>query len=277
MESEEPRSGAADNEYIVVVEVTSGEGERERKREQAIRVRVRDLEMEEAGEDEMGEEGTESLFIPVILSSAGRNQSFFTSELTLTNRGEREVSLDYTYTSRDEPERRSGKASDVLPAGRQKIETDALTYLRGLGVPIPETGNQLGTLRVEVPLGSEVEAVVRTTTVVPDGRAGLAYLGVGEEEGFTEAVYLCGLRQNAQDRSNVAIQNMGASEEGAITLKTTVYSGEAGGCRLPGCLRRGAETGRVSPVQPHPAGRLWTTATSRWSVWRERLPSTPTG
>ena len=156
VESEEPASPAGDNEYVVVVEVTSGEGERERSREQPIRVRVRDLEMEEAGEDETGEDGTEALFIPVILSSAGRNQSFFTSELTLTNRGEQEARLDYTYTSKDEPENRSGKASDVLPAGRQKIETDALTYLRGLGVPIPETGNQLGTLRVEVPLGSEV-------------------------------------------------------------------------------------------------------------------------
>ena len=228
-ERRSPRSGAADNEYMVVVEVTSGEGERERSREQPIRVRVRDLEMEEAGEDEMGEEGTESLFVPVILSAAGRNQSFFTSELTLTNRGEQEVRLDYTYTSKDDPGRRSGKASDVLPAGRQKIETDALTYLRDLGVPIPETGNQLGTLRVEAPLGSEVEAVVRTTTLVPEGRAGLAYPGVAQEEGFTEAVYLCGLRQNGRDRSNLAFQNMGTSEEGAITLRTTVYSGEAGG------------------------------------------------
>ena len=225
--SEEPQSPAADNEYMVVIEVSSGEGERERRREQAIRVRVRDLEEEEAGEEETGEDETESLFVPVILSSAGRNQSFFTSELTLTNRGEQEVSLDYTYTAKDEPGRRSGTASDVLPAGRQKIETDALDYLRDLGIPIPETGNQLGTLRVEVPPGSEVEAVVRTTTVVPEGRAGLAYLGVAEEEGFTEAVYLCGLRQNSQDRSNVAIQNMGAPEEGEITLRTTVYSGEA--------------------------------------------------
>ena len=170
---------------------------------------------------------TGSLFVPVILSSAGRNQSFFTSELTLTNRGEEEVELDYTYTSRDEPQKRSGRASDVLPAGRQKIATNALTYLAGLGIPIPETGNQLGTLRVEVPPGSEVEAVVRTTTIVPDGRAGLAYLGVAEEEGFSEPVYLCGLRQNSQDRSNVAFQNMGTPGEGAITLKTTVYSGEA--------------------------------------------------
>ena len=226
VESEDPESGAGDNEYIVVIAVTSGEGERERTREQAMRVRVTDVEMEEATEDGMEEE-TESLFVPVILSSAGRNNSFFTSELTLTNRGEQEVALDYTYTSRDEPQARSGRASEVLPAGRQKIATDALGYLRDLGIPIPETGNQLGTLRVEAPLGSEVEAMVRTTTLVPDGRAGLAYLGIAEEEGFDEPVYLCGLRQNSRDRSNVAIQNMGNTGEGAITLKTTVYSGEA--------------------------------------------------
>ena len=168
---------------------------------------------------------TGSLFIPVILSSAGRNDSFFTSEMTLTNRGEQDVSLDYTYTA--ERGGGSGTASEVLPAGRQRVKSNALGYLIGLGVPIPETGNRIGTLRVEVPLGSEVEAVVRTTTVVPGGRAGLAYLGVAEEEGFTEAVYLCGLRQNSRDRSNLAFQNMGAPEAGAITLRATVYSGDA--------------------------------------------------
>ena len=168
---------------------------------------------------------TGSLFVPVILSSAGRNQSFFTSELTLTNRGVQDVKLDYSYTA--ERGGGSGTASEVLAAGMQKIKTDALGYLRGLGIPIPETGNRIGTLRVEARLGSEVEAVVRTTTLVPEGRAGLAYPGVAEEEGFEEAVYLCGLRQNNRDRSNVAFQNMGAEEEGAITVRTTVYSGEA--------------------------------------------------
>ncbi len=168
---------------------------------------------------------TGSLFVPVILSAAGQNQSFFTSELTLTNRGDQDVKLDYTYTAHRGGG--SGMASEALGAGMQRVETDALDYLRGLGIPIPETGNRIGTLRVEARLGSEVEAVVRTTTVVPEGRAGLAYLGVAEEEGFDEPVYLCGLRQNSRDRSNVAFQNMGAEEEGAVTLRTTVYSGEA--------------------------------------------------
>ena len=168
---------------------------------------------------------TGSLFVPVILSAAGQNNSFFTSELTLTNRGDEEVKIDYIYTA--DRGGGSGTASEVIEAGRQKIETDALTYLAGLGVPIPDRGNRIGTLRVEVELGSAVEAVVRTTTVVVDGRAGLAYPGVAEEEGFREPVYLCGLRQNSRDRSNLAFQNMGAPEEGAITLRTTVYSGEA--------------------------------------------------
>ena len=44
VESAEPASGAGDNEYIVVVEVRSGEGERERKGRRAIRVRVSDEE-----------------------------------------------------------------------------------------------------------------------------------------------------------------------------------------------------------------------------------------
>ncbi len=169
---------------------------------------------------------TGSLFVPVILSAAGQNQSLFTSELTLTNRGEREARLHYTYTAHIGGG--SGRASDVLAPGMQKIETDALVYLRSLGIAIPETGNRIGTLRVEARLGSEVEAVVRTTTAVDDGRAGLAYAGIPEEEGFTEAVYLCGLRQNGRDRSNLAFQNMGAPEEGAITMRTTVYSGESG-------------------------------------------------
>ena len=41
---DDPQSGAGDNEYIVVVEVRSGEGERERKGSRAIRVRVADEE-----------------------------------------------------------------------------------------------------------------------------------------------------------------------------------------------------------------------------------------
>ncbi len=171
----------------------------------------------------------ESLFVPVLLTAPGRNNAFFTSELTLTNRGTEEAALHYTYTANRGGG--SGTAADRLAPGSQRIQPDAIGYLTGLGIPIPGSGSRVGTLRVEVTGSSEVNVVTRTTTDVPEGSAGLAYPGIAEDQGFQEAVYLCGLRQNTQDRSNVAFQNMGAPDEGPITLRTTVFSGEAGDTR----------------------------------------------
>ena len=165
-------------------------------------------------------------FVPVILSSAGRNNSFFTSELTLTNRGTVASPLTYTYTAHRGGG--SGVANDILGPGEQRIIPNAIDYLRDRLVPIPGTGNRIGTLRVTLGQfsSSQVGVTVRTTTKVPEGRAGLAYPAVAAEAGFDEPVYLCGLRQNAQDRSNVAFQNMGTDADGPITLRTTVFSGD---------------------------------------------------
>ena len=63
VESAEPESGAGDNEYVVVVEVRSGEGERERRGQRAVQVRVTDEE-EPPGvpaAPEVTPEGTDSL------------------------------------------------------------------------------------------------------------------------------------------------------------------------------------------------------------------------
>ena len=165
-----------------------------------------------------------SFFVPVILTSAGLNNAFFTSELTLTNRGSEEATLHFTYTA--DRGGGSGAATDRLAPGRQRIEPDAIGYLAALGIPIPDRGNRIGTLRVAFSGSSQVSVVVRTTTAVPGGRAGLAYPGIGGNEGFRGVVYLCGLRESTQDRSNVALQNMGASEDGSITLRTTVFPGD---------------------------------------------------
>ena len=61
--SDDPQSGAGDNEYIVVVEVSSGEGERQRRGTRAIRVRVRDEEEAPGapGAPAVTPEGTDSL------------------------------------------------------------------------------------------------------------------------------------------------------------------------------------------------------------------------
>ncbi|MCY3758723.1 MAG: leucine-rich repeat domain-containing protein, partial [Acidobacteria bacterium] len=165
-------------------------------------------------------------FVPVILSRAGRNDSFFTSEMTLTNRGAAEATVRYAYTAHQGGG--SGSATDLVAVGRQKIVPDAIEYLRSLGLPIPAGGNPIGTLAVEYAAHSTMGVSVRTTTPVPVGRAGLAYPGVLREDGFQEPVYLAGLRQTPQDRSNLAIQHMGSPAEEPIRLRVTVYSGDAG-------------------------------------------------
>jgi hypothetical protein len=173
---------------------------------------------------------TKETFVPIILSSTGLNGAFFTSELTLTNRGTGRASLLFTYTAAIGSG--SGTAADTLEAGQQRIMGDAIAYLRSLGVPISSLGSQGGTLRVSfLGLSSPADGgvTVRTTTSVPTGRAGLAYAGIPSSMAVSGPSYLCGLRQNATDRSNVALQNVGSSSAGAITLRLTVFSGDGSG------------------------------------------------
>ena len=169
------------------------------------------------------------LFVPVVLRSQGRTPgSFFTSELTLTNRGSTTGEIHYTY--RASFGGGSGTAVDSLGPGRQRVVPDAIAYLASLGVPIGE-GVAGGTLVIDFSnLSSESDAAVtvRTSTPVEDGggQAGLAYLGVTPEDLLTGTSVIAGLRQNRMDRSNLAVQNAGDASEGAITLKVTVYSGD---------------------------------------------------
>jgi hypothetical protein len=182
---------------------------------------------------------TEEVFVPIVLSSGGMNGSFYTSEMTLTNRGTSDATVNFTYTASFGSG--SGTGTDTLAPGQQKIVPDAISHLRSLGVPIPSSGSQGGTLKVSFSgliSPADGSVTVRTTTVVPEGRAGLAYPGIPVSMALTGPSYLYGLRQNETDRSNVAIQNVGTAEDGNITLQLTVFSGAGG-----------TETSRVLPVQ----------------------------
>ena len=169
---------------------------------------------------------TEEVFVPIVLSSGGMNGSYYTSEMTLTNRGAGNATVNLTYTA--SLGSGSGTGMDTLSPGEQKIVPDAISYLRSLGVPIPSSGGQGGTLKASFSgLASPADGsvTVRTTTTVPEGRAGLAYAGIPTSTALTDPSYICGLRQNETDRSNVAIQNVGTAEEGNITMQLTVFSG----------------------------------------------------
>ena len=168
------------------------------------------------------------LFVPVILRSQGRAGSFFTSELTLTNRGSSPAAIRHTYTAAFGGG--SGTAMDSLEPGRQRVIPDAIAYLTSLGVPIG-SGSAGGTLAVDffgLSSPSDAAATVRVATPVEEGsgRAGLAYLGLDPDGLLTGPVFITGLRQNSQDRSNVAVQNAGVSQDERITLRVTVFSGD---------------------------------------------------
>ena len=174
------------------------------------------------------------LFVPIVLRSQGRTPgSFFTSELALTNRGTTTAIINYAYTAAIGTG--SGTAEDSLQAGRQRVIPDAIAYLTSLGVPIG-SGAAGGTLVVNfsnLSSPSDAAVTVRVSTPVEEGHAGLAFPGLNPEGLLTAPAFITGLRQNSQDRSNVAVQNAGGPGEGEITLRVTVYSGDP---EAPGSL-----------------------------------------
>ena len=167
-------------------------------------------------------------FVPVILTAEGRRGSFFTSELTLTNRGSTTAAIHYDYTASFGGG--AGTAVDSLEPGRQRVVPDAIAYLKSLGVPIGD-GSAGGTLAVQVfnlSVASDAAATVRVTTPVEEGsgRAGLAFPGLRPEGLLTGPAFITGLRQNSQDRSNVAVQNTGGAGQGSLSLRVTVFNGD---------------------------------------------------
>ncbi len=190
------------------------------------------------------------LFVPVVLRSRGRAAgSLFSSELTLTNRGSSSAAIRYTYTAAFGG--RSGTAMDSLEPGRQRIIPDAIAYLTSLGVPIG-SGSAGGTLAVDfsnLSSPSDAAATVRVATPVDEdrGRAGLAYLGLDPKGLLTGPVFITGLRENRQDRANLAVQNAGVSHGESITLRVTVFSGDPAT----------AATGMVLPDRTLPPGGFY--------------------
>ena len=115
--------------------------------------------------------------VPIVLDVYGANFSHYTTELTLTNRGNTTASLTYRYQASIGDPAGSGAVADTLMPGEQRTIPNALSYLRSLGASV----------------GSLI-------------------------------VY--GLRDNTQDRANVAVFNPTSTP---VTVKMTAFSGDATG------------------------------------------------
>ena len=99
--------------------------------------------------------------------------------------------------------------------------------MRGKGVAIPASGNQGGTLSAVFTGLSAADAAfagARTTSASGAGRAGLAYPGPRAEEAGRGRVFVFGLRDTAEDRTNLALVNAGTS--GSVSVGITLTSGD---------------------------------------------------
>jgi hypothetical protein len=168
-------------------------------------------------------------WVPVVLSLSGAAGSVYTSELAITNRATTPATVGFSYTASAGGGSGSVSSAFVLPAGQQQIVSNAIEYLRTAGIAIPSSGSRVGVLAVRfsgISAIAESSVIARTTTAVPEGRAGLAYLAVASQNALTTTAYLCGLRHNATDRSNIAFQNLGVVTDGNIVIRATVFSGD---------------------------------------------------
>ncbi len=163
--------------------------------------------------------------VPIVLSAAG-----YQSELTLTNFTSQPLPLTLTYTGSPQLSASgSGGVPLTLQPGQQLVQADAMAFLRGLGLPIPSSGNVGGSLLVAAPAGTQAPALAagaRTfTNAAGGGTFGLFYPGLTAGESATALAWVNGLQQNAVQRSNLAVVNRGDAGD-AVTLRVTYYGAD---------------------------------------------------
>ncbi len=168
---------------------------------------------------------TEGL-IPIVLDLPGATH--FTSDLTLTNPTSSPVTVTLTYTASSAfSGAGSGTKTTTLGARQQLVVPNAITYLRGLGLAIPATGNQGGTLLV-----TGAPALARTSNPNPDatvgGTFGLAYPAVGTSSRAKGEAWVYGLRQDADARTNLAIADARAGNAAGVEYVVDVFDADGG-------------------------------------------------
>lgn len=170
-----------------------------------------------------------NLFLPVVLEAPGRNGTWYSTELTLTNAGSTPARVALTYRAiLAIGATGSGSVEVPLPAGRQSVIPALIPYLRERGIPIPEAGAQGGTLRVRfegLSSAAAGSAYARTTTPSGAGRAGVGYRAVDVSQPYP-VYYVIGLQETEADRSNLGLAN--ADEAAPVTLRVKLYRGSDG-------------------------------------------------
>ncbi len=164
--------------------------------------------------------------VPIVLDLPGATH--YSSDLTLTNPTSSPVTVTLTYTAAPAfSGAGSGTVTTTLATRQQLVVPNAIDYLRGLGLAIPATGGQGGTLVV-----SGASALVRTSNPNPDatvgGTFGVAYPAVATSQRATAEAWVFGLRQDADARTNLAIADARAGNGSPVTYFVDLFDADTG-------------------------------------------------
>lgn len=168
-------------------------------------------------------------FVPAVVDVRGLYGAHYTTEVTVLNDGTVPAAVTFTYVAAASMGASgSGTVTDLIPPLQELVLDNAIDWLRQKGLPIPFDGPQVGTLRVEVGVsGLWTGAVLaRTTTQSGLGRAGTSVRARKLSELQEPAQFVFGLRQDSDERSNLAVAHAGNG--GAITLRVSLLSEEGG-------------------------------------------------
>lgn len=194
--------------------------------------------------------------LPVVLDVFGSGGAHFLSELVVGSRASADTTFPITFTPSPGFAGANGSlapktANVTIPAGRELRATDALAFLRSLGISIPVATAE-APVAGSVTLGNgarhvdDAYLVARTyTRGAAGGTFGLFYDAPSELDAAEEESTVYGLRSVSGDsRSNLAVVHLPGRGADPIEVSVQVYSaaGVATGAPLVRSLAPGEWT-----------------------------------
>lgn len=183
------------------------------------------------------------LVVPVLVETP-----LLRTELVLTNRGSTPAVLTLDYRESLTPSLGpGGRVTLTLQAREQRLVSEALRALRGLGLAIGAEGeaSYAGRLAVtaSLPNPRDLFAAARISSLSPAGGAFGTFLpGLPDGVAASTEGWLTGLRSDGASRSNIALLHAGEAGTAPLTLEVQPFDGERGG------MAAGApETVRLDP------------------------------
>jgi hypothetical protein len=171
-----------------------------------------------------GSSRVDVLCVPVLLSTAGPGGGGFGSDLLLTSLGSTPARVSLRYVAATGGG--TGTVERVVPPSGQLHAPSAIDFLRDAGLAISREGPLVGTLRVSTSGASWPKALAVTVRVTTPAGAGVSFRGVRRLEALRETSYVPWLVETERDRSNLALVNAGGPDDGPVTLRITIESGD---------------------------------------------------